>query len=351
MSIEKKFFGKTPDGTDTHLFVMTNASGACAAVTDYGAHLVSVCVPDRTGALADVCLGFDSGDRYAVEGGSIGASVGRYANRIAKGRFALNGTEYRLFINNGPNTLHGGRVGFDKRLFAAEECEGCDEDAVTFTYVSPDMEENFPGEMKVSITFAWNRDNTLSIRYSAVSDRDTVVNLTNHAYWNLSGMKDPTMLDQVLTVRSVLSTEVDEGLIPTGRVLDISGTAMDLSGGVTVRSVLERKDECAYVKMVDGLDFNYCLTGEGMREAAVLKDPSSGRVMRVLTTEPAIQAYSGQGLNTHGHGGTAYGPYAGVALETQHYPDSPNHPEFPTTVLLRGSTFASETRYCFSVEG
>ena len=162
-------------------------------------------------------------------------------------------------------------------------------------------------------------------------------------------MKDPTMLDEVLTVCSTRSTEVDDGLIPTGKVLDISGTAMDLSRGATVRSVLDRAEDCAYVKMVNGLDFNYCLEGEGMREAASLKDPGSSRVMRVLTTEPAIQAYSGQGLDTKGHGGTAYGPFAGIALETQHYPDSPNHPEFPTTTLLKGEAFSSETRYCFSV--
>ena len=350
MSVTKKFFGKTPDGRDAYLYTMTNKSGACAAVTDYGAHLVSVCVPDRDGVLADVCLGFDSAEKYAVEGGSLGATVGRFANRIARGAFTLNGTEYRLFINNGPNTLHGGRQGFDKRLFTAEITGENGADAVAFTYVSPDMEENFPGEMKVTVTFSWDENNTLSILYAAKADRDTVVNLTNHAYWNLSGMKDATMLDQVLTVLSTRSTEVDGGLIPTGKILDISGTAMDLSRGVTVRSVLDRAGECAYVRQVNGLDFNYCLEGEGMRECASLKDSASGRVMRVLTTEPAIQAYSGQGLHTVGHGGTVYGPFAGVALETQHYPDSPNHPEFPTTVLRAGDEFRSETRYCFSVE-
>ena len=350
MSITKKFFGRTPDGRDAYLYTMTNASGASVSVTDYGAHLVSVCVPDRNGALADVCLGFDSAESYAVEGGSLGATVGRFANRIAKGHFSLNGREYSLFINNGPNTLHGGKEGFDKRLFTSAVCEGADGDEVAFTYVSPDMEEGFPGEMKMTVTFAWNSGNVLAIRYDAVTDGDTVINLTNHAYWNLSGMKNADMLDEVLTVRSTRSTEVDDGLIPTGRVLDISGTAMDLSGGVTVRSVLDRAEECAYVKMVNGLDFNYCLDGEGLREVASLKDPGSGRVMKVLTTEPAIQAYSGQGLSTRGHGGTPYGPFAGVALETQHYPDSPNHPEFPTTVLHRGEAFSSETRYCFSAE-
>ena len=348
--IAKKPFGKTPDGRDAYLYTMTNRAGASAAVTDYGAHLVSVTVPDKDGRLADVCLGFDCAESYASEGGSLGATVGRYANRIARGAFTLDGREYRLFINNGPNTLHGGREGFDKRLFTAETGEGGAEDAVVFTYVSPDMEEGFPGEMKLTVTFAWDDKCTLSIRYAAESDRDTVVNLTNHAYWNLSGMKDPTMLDQVLTVHSTRSTEVDEGLIPTGRVLDISGTAMDLSRGVTVRSVLDRAGECAYVKMVNGLDFNYCLEGSGLREAASLRDKASGRVMRVLTDEPAIQAYSGQGLHTAGHGGTVYGPFAGVALETQHYPDSPNHPEFPTTLLRKGDVFRSETRYCFSVE-
>ncbi len=348
--IKKKLFGKAPDGREAYLYTMTNRAGASAAVTDYGAHLVSVCVPDRKGSLADVCLGFDSAERYAVEGGSLGATVGRFANRIAKGSFTLNGTEYRLFINNGPNTLHGGREGFDKKLFSAETNEGSGRDEVVLTYISPDMEEGFPGEMKLTVAFAWDDDNTLAIRYTARSDRDTVVNLTNHAYWNLSGMKEETMLDEVLTVHSTRSTEVDEGLIPTGRVLDISGTAMDLSGGVTVRSVLGRAAECAYVKQVNGLDFNYCLSGEGMREAASLRDPVSGRVMRVLTNEPAIQAYSGQGLHTTGHGGAVYGAFAGVALETQHYPDSPNHPEFPSTLLRKGDVFSSETRYSFSTE-
>ncbi len=346
MSIQKSFFGRLPDGREASLYTLTAPDGSSAAVTDFGAHLVSVKVPDRNGTLAEVCLGFDCAEHYAVRGGSIGASVGRYANRIGRGVFTLNGDTYHLYINNGENCLHGGKEGFDKRMFTAEPLEK--ENTVVFSYVSPDMEEGFPGEMHLEIAFTWSPDHTLTIRYMASSSRDTVVNLTNHAYWNLNGSTDAK--DQVLTVCSRRTTEVDDGLIPTGKILDISGTLLDLTGGRTVKEILSRAEESAPVRLVNGLDFNYCLSDDpGLKEAARLYDPASGREMTVLTTEPAIQAYSGQGLCTDGHGGASYGPFAGIALETQHYPDSPNHPEFPTTVLKAGDTFASLTAYRFSV--
>ena len=348
MSVTKKFFGKTPDGRDAYLYTMANASGACAAVTDYGAHLVSVCVPDRRGVLADVCLGFDSAESYAVEGGSLGATVGRFANRIAKGRFSLNGETYSLFINNGPNTLHGGKEGFDKRLFDAKTREGENEDTVTFSYVSPDMEEGFPGEMKLSVTFAWNSENTLSIRYSAVSDRDTVINLTNHAYFNLAGKGD--ILGHTLQVNADCITDVDDELIPTGDYLPVDGTPLDLRAPARIGAGVDRRAECHLIDGVNGYDMNFVLKGQGLKEAAILRDEASGREMKVFTTEPGIQVYTGQGLNTEGHGGAHYGPFAGVALETQHFPDSPNKPQFPTTTLKAGETYESTTVYAFSAK-
>ena len=346
MSIQKASFGRLPDGREATLYTLTAPDGSCAAVTDFGAHLVSVKVPDKNGALKDVCLGFDCAEHYALRGGSLGASVGRYANRIGKGVFSLNGETYHLFINNGENSLHGGKVGFDKRMFDA--CPIEKENTVVFSYVSPDMEEGYPGEMRLSIAFTWSPDHTLTIRYLANANKDTVINLTNHAYWNLKGEGDAT--DQVLTVFSTRTTEVDGGLIPTGRILDVSGTVLDLSKGRTLKEILARAEESAYVRQVNGLDFNYCLSEDpGLKEAARLYDPESGREMSVWTTEPGIQAYSGQGLHTDGHGGAVYGPFTGIALETQHYPDSPNHPEFPTTVLKAGESFASLTAYRFGL--
>ena len=348
MSVSYRPFGIDQIGRQMTLYTMTNRGGASVSVLDFGAHLVSIRVPDRDGRLADVCLGFDTLEEYDQKPGFLGATVGRYANRIGGGRFTLNGKEYTLFHNDGRNTLHGGREGFDKKWWKGQVLEADTEDAVIFTYVAHDMEEGFPGKMHVQVTYAWDDQCRLSIRYLAQCDQDTVVNLTNHAYYNLAGRG--TMLNHRITVHSSTVTDVDAGLIPTGEMLSVAGTAMDLTQGAVIGERIARKKEHRLLDGVDGFDCNFVLDGEGLKEAAELYDPESGRAMTVLTTEPGIQMYTGQGLGGTGHGGQEYHAYSGVALETQHYPDSPNHPEFPTTVLKAGDTFQSTTVYAFSVK-
>ena len=349
MSMTKRPFGTDLIGRQMTLYTMTNKAGASVSVLDFGAHLVSIRVPDRDGKLADVCLGFDTLEEYDGKPSFLGATVGRYANRIGKARFALNGKEYPLFANDGENTLHGGREGFDKKWWKGQTLETEGEDAVIFTYVAHDMEEGFPGKMHVQVTYAWDDACRLTIRYRAQSDKDTVVNLTNHAYFNLAGKG--SMLNHTLQVNAGQVTDVDGGLIPTGDMLDVTGTPLDLRSGAVIGERIARKAEHRLLEGVNGFDCNFVLDGDGLKEAAVLRDPDSGRTMTVLTTEPGIQVYSGQGLNMTGRGGAEYGPYAGVALETQHFPDSPNHPEFPTTTLKAGETFESTTVYAFSVQG
>ena len=348
MSITQKPFGIDQIGRQMTLYTMTNKIGASVSVLDFGAHIVSVKVPDRNGTLGEVCLGYDTLEEYDQKPSFLGATIGRVGNRIGGAKFTLNGTEYTLFKNDGPNTLHGGREGFDKKWWKGQTLEAENEDAVIFTYVAHDMEEGFPGKMHVQVTFAWDDACSLSIRYLAQSEKDTVVNLTNHSYWNLSG-KD-TMLDQTLQVNADRITDVDGGLIPTGDFLSVEGTPLDLRKPRKIGDGVAKRKECHLIDAVDGYDVNYVLNGEGLKEAAILRDEESGREMRVLTTEPGMQVYSGQGLNTTGHGGKAYGAYAGVALETQHYPDSPNHPNFPSITLKAGDTCQTTTVYAFSAK-
>jgi len=348
MSITVKPFGVTEGGLETKLYTLTAKDGASVSLTDYGAHLVSVMVPDRSGTLGEVCLGYDDVRGYETNGGFLGATVGRFANRIGGGSFPLNGKTYTLYQNDGRNTLHGGKNGFDTRLFTAAAVEGAKEDTVIFQYLSPDMEEGFPGNLQLQVAFTWDDSHTLSIRYMATCDQDTVVNFTNHAYWNLSS--DADILKQKLVINSFIMTEVDEGLIPTGNLTNLEGSILDLRRGRTVADLLAKASENAPIAAVNGLDFNFILPGDGLKEAASLRDDASGRRMRVLTTEPAIQAYSGQGLDQDGHGGKHYGPFGGLALETQHFPDSPHHMAFPSTLLRAGETFESQTMYVFSAD-
>ena len=348
MSVTQKPFGVDLIGRQMTLYTMTNKTGASVSVLDFGAHLVSIRVPDKTGALTEVCLGYDTLEEYDKKPSYLGATVGRYGNRIGKSRFTLNGVEYTLFPNDGRNSLHGGREGFDKKWWRGEVLEAENEDAVIFTYVAHDGEEGYPGKMHVQVTFAFDDQCRLSIRYLAQSDKDTVINLTNHAYFNLAGKGD--ILGHTLQVNADRVTDVDEELIPTGEFLPVDGTPLDLRQPAPIGRGLERRKECRLIDAVDGYDVNFVLNGEGLKEAAVLRDENSGRVMQVMTTEPGIQVYTGQGLNTDGHGGAHYGPCAGVALETQHFPDSPNHPAFPTTTLKAGDTYQSTTVYAFGVE-
>ena len=348
MSITTKNFGTDIIGRTMTLYTLTNKSGASISVLDFGAHLVSIRVPGKDGKLREVCLGFDTLHDYEIPNGSIGATIGRFGNRIGNARFTLNGTEYTLFANNGKNTLHGGREGFDKKWWKGETLESENEDVLLLTYVSHDMEEGFPGKMKVQVSYAFDNNNKITIRYLAQSDKDTVVNLTNHSYFNLNETGD--ILSHRLTVFADKITDVDNGLIPTGKYFDIHGTALDVTKGEEIGVCISKRASCHYIDDVNGFDCNFCLREtEGMHKAAVLESRDSGIRMECNTTEPGIQVYTGQGLDFTGRGGQKYGPYAGVALETQHYPDSPNKPEFPTTVLKAGDTYSSVTEYAFSL--
>ena len=346
MSIQATPFGVDQIGRQMTLYTMTNKMGASVSILDFGAHIVSIRVPDLKGEMAEVCLGYDTLEEYDKNGSYLGATVGRYGNRIGGAAFTLNGQTYTLFPNEGRHNLHGGREGFDKKWWRGETLEGDGEDTVLLTYIAHDGEEGFPGKLHVQVTFSWDDDCRLTLRYLAQSDKDTVCNMTNHAYFNLRGQGD--ILGHTLRVNSDRVTDVDEELIATGEYLDVKDTLMDLRAGRRIGDCVAKKDECRLLKVANGLDANYVLDGTGLREAAVLNDPESGRVMKVYTTEPGIQVYTGQGLNLKGHGGVHYGPYAGVALETQHFPDSPNKPEFPTTTLRAGDTYQTVTVYAFS---
>lgn len=348
MSISARPFGIDLIGRQMTLFTMTNKKGASVSVLDFGAHIVSIKVPDREGKLADVCLGYDSLDEYDQKPCYLGATVGRYGNRIANARFTLNGVEYTLFPNNGKNNLHGGREGFDKKWWKGQGLEAEGEDTLLFTYVAHDGEEGFPGKMKVQVTFSFDDDCRLTIRYMAMSEADTIVNMTNHSYFNLAGEGD--ILGHTLQINSDFVTDVDGELIPTGEMLPVAGTPLDFTAPMKLGDGYARRKECRLVDEANGYDANFVLRGEGMKEAAVLCHEESGRLMRVFTTEPGIQVYSGQGLDQTGHNGCHYGAFAGVALETQHYPDSPNRPEFPSTVLRAGDTYQSTTVYAFEIK-
>ena len=348
MSVTAKPFGIDQIGRPMTLYTMTNKNGASASVLDFGAHLVSVRVPDREGNMADVCLGFDTLEEYDHKPGFLGAIVGRYGNRIGGSRFTLNGQEYTLFPNDGKNSLHGGREGFDKKWWKAQVLEAEKEDAVILTYVAHDGEEGYPGKMHVQVTYAWDDRNALTIRYLAQSDKDTVINLTNHAYWNLAG--EGNILDHTLKINAECVTDVDDELIPNGQFFPVAGTPLDLQSPTRIGAGIQNMAECHLMENVGGYDINYVLKGAGMKEAAVLYHPATGREMTVLTEEPGIQFYSAQTMDQTGKGGAHYGHFAGAALETQHFPDSPNHPQFPTTTLRAGETWQSATVYAFSVK-
>lgn len=348
MSISLSAFGKTEDGRVATLYTLTNKSGASISLCDFGARVVSICVPDRDGKLADVCIGFDDVARYAAKGGpSVGASIGRVGNRIGGARFTLNGIEYRVPANDGVNSLHGGE-GFHTRWWMAECHEGDEADMVNFHYVSADGEEGYPGKMDVEVTYAWTDKNEMCITYHAVSDEDTLCNLTNHAYFNLNG--EENVLDHELQINASLITATDEGLIPTGEELDVTGLPVDFRKPLRLRDGMARAAEYPLMVVKNGYDFNFRVDGEGMRVHAILHAPASGRVMHVCSTEPCVQLYTGQHFNTEGHGGKHYSSMAGLALETQHHPDAIHHDNFPSVVLKAGEEFTSQTVYSFGVE-
>lgn len=337
-------FGKMPDGTAVRIYTLTNKKGAEARITTYGGRLVSLRMPDRQGASGDIVLGFDSVDGYIENPGPFfGALIGRYANRIGGARFTLGGVEYRLNKNDGDNSLHGGAHGFDKAVWTARELSG---GGIELTYISKNGEEGYPGNLKAVVTYRLSNANELRIDYRATTDRTTVVNLTNHTYFNLKGGGD--VMGHLLTLNADRFTPVDAGLIPTGEIRGVSGTPFDFRQPTSIGARIGQDDE--QLKLGKGYDHNWVLNGTGLRLAARVEEPSTGRVLEVITTEPGIQFYSGNFLDgtIHGKGGRVYGRRSGFCLETQHFPDSPNKPGFPSTVLKPGSEFRSTTIFKFA---
>jgi aldose 1-epimerase len=339
-----------PDGREAEEFVLDDGRGMAARVGAYGARLLSLRVPDRTGAPVEVVLGYDDLRGWAEDGGFFGATIGRCANRIAGGRFELDGQTFHVPVNNGPNALHGGPRGFDKAIWHAEPAAG-DAAALTLSHTSPDGDQGFPGALRASVRYALSGDGALRLDYEAETDRPTAVNLTNHAYFNLAG--GGSVLDHLLTIAADRFTPVDAALIPTGELRPVAGTPFDFREPARIGArVDESGDE--QLRIAGGYDHNFVLRpappGGGLRFAARLQEPSRGLVMEVWTTEPGLQFYSGNFLDgsRRGRGGAALGHRGGLCLETQHFPDSPNRPDFPPVLLRPGETFRSSTLYRFA---
>ncbi len=348
MDMQKEIFGRLPDGTAVELYTLTNGKGVRTRIMTYGATIVSLEVPDRSGNRADICLGHDALAGYLERNTNpyFGSIIGRYGNRIAKGQFMLDGAAYQLAKNNGENSLHGGLRGFDAAVWGAEPVRGEGAVGVKFTYLSRDGEEGYPGNLKVTVVYTLTDQNELKISYEAATDKATPVNLTNHAYFNLAGQGEGDILGHELMLNAEAFTPVDAGLIPTGEIRPVKGTPWDFTSPKAIGA------EIALVE--GGYDHNFVLRGGGgpLELAARVHEPGSGRVMEILTTEPAIQFYTGNFLDGTivGKGGKAYKKHSGFCLETQHFPDSPNNPNFPSTILRRGETFNSLTVHRFAAD-
>lgn len=345
VSVQSAPFGMTPDGVAIESFQLTNAHGLKVGLISLGATLTTVEVPDRAGKLANVALTFDDLPGYLENKPYFGVTCGRYANRIANGKFTLDGTEHTLAANNGEHHLHGGLVGFGKKVWKAEVLPAAEGHGVRFTFTSPDGDEGYPGALTTQVTYTLNDQNELKIQYSATTDKPTVLNLTNHAYWNLSGDRQQTVLDHELTLTGSKYLPVDEGAIPTGELAPVAGTPMDF---LTPHLIGERITQT--VNGNGGYDHCYLVDGAvgTLRPAAKVVHPASGRVMEVLTTEPGVQLYTGNYLEGTPATGNAVKQGA-FCLEAQHLPDSPNRPEFPTTALRPGETYQQTTVHRFSV--
>lgn len=336
-------FGKTTDGTPVHLYTLKNTNGMEVKLTDFGGIVTSIVVPDKDGNMDNVVLGFDNIDDYLAGTPYFGALIGRYGNRIAEGKFTLNGEEYTLATNNDPNHLHGGNVGYDKVLWKGEAIGN---NAVSFTYFSEDGEEGYPGNLDIEVVYTLTDDNELKIDYTATTDKATPVNLTNHSYFNLSGDPESLILDHELMINADGYTPVDAGLIPTGEIAEVAGTAFDFTQPFKIGARIDQ--------VPGGYDHNWVLQDlEGdMPLVATLSDPQTGRKMEVYTTEPGLQFYSGNFLDGSlvGPDGSKYVLHAALCLETQHFPDSPNKPNFPSTILEPDDTYQTSTIYKFTME-
>jgi len=350
-SVKKTSFGKTPEGQQVDLYTLTNAKGVEVKITNFGGIVVSVKVPDRKGNIADVVLGYDSLDGYINDKSYFGALVGRYGNRIAHAQFTLGGVTYELAKNNHENSLHGGVKGFNKALWDAKGVASKDGPSVQLNYLSKDGEEGYPGNLKVQVVYSLTDANELRIDYSATTDKKTVVNLTNHSYFNLAGQGNGDILGHELMIQADRFTPVDAGLIPTGELRPVAVTPFDFGKRTAIGARINDDDE--QLKLGKGYDHNWVLdhTAE-FSLAARAVEPNSGRVLEVWTTQPGVQFYSGNFLDgtAVGKGGKAYGFRSAFCLETQHFPDSPNHPEFPSTVLSPGERYHQVTSYKFLTE-
>lgn len=341
-------FEKTIEGKQTDLYYLKNKNGAQAAITNFGGKLVSLLVPDKQGKMTDVVIGFDSLKAYQKAASYYGALIGRYGNRIAKGKFTLEGKVYTLPINNGQNTLHGGKPGFDSHVWDAKKLDG---HTLQLTYLSKDGDQGFPGNMNVKVTYTLQDDNSLKLSYEATTDKPTVINLTNHTYWNLNGCGSGTILNHVLQLDADHYTPVDSTLIPTGKIPPVAGTPFDFRSPTVIGLRIGQTDE--QLKNGKGYDHNFVLNKHNMTTpVATITGDKSGITMQVYTQEPGIQFYTGnfmKGANTV-KGGAKDGHRNGFCLETQHYPDSPNQPLFPTTELKPGQVYKTVTVYKFTAK-
>lgn len=340
MTLAHQSIGKTSQGMEVEQYTLTNVHGLKVQVISFGATLTSVQVPDRQGRLGEVTLNLDSLEDYLAGHPCLGSVCGRFANRIARGRFTLDGKTYTLAVNNGPNHLHGGRVGFDKVVWSAA-AEGSD--AVRLTYVSPDGEEGYPGTLTTQVVYRLTDTDELHIDYTATTDHATPLNLTNHAYWNLAGPKAGSVLNHELYLNADRYLPTDETQIPLGELRPVTGTPMDFSHAHAIGDQIAEAGGYDHCFVINRHDPSLAL-------AARLSEATSGRVMEVYTTQPGVQVYTANGLNHRGAGGVQYQPHGAVCLETQHFPDAPNQPQFPSTILRPGETFHELTVHKFGVE-
>jgi aldose 1-epimerase len=349
--VTRALFGTLRNNTPVEIYTLTNAHGVEMRVINYGGIITSLKVPDRSGHVDDVVLGFETIDDYLKDPPYFGALIGRYGNRIAKGRFTLDGRTYELATNNGPNHLHGGVKGFDKVLWNAMPADSGNGVSVTLTRTSADGEEGYPGNLQVSVRYMLTDNNELAIDYRATTDKPTPVNLTQHSYFNLAAA-DGNILGHELTLNANRYTPVDDTLIPTGELASVEGTPFDFRAARAIGARINT--DSPQLKNGKGYDHNWVLnrTGAGLERAATVLEPRSGRTLEIATTEPGIQFYSGNFLDgtLTGKRGRVYTQRAGFCLETQHFPDSPNHPNFPSTILKPGQTYASKTVFSFGVK-
>jgi|WetSurSiteA1Bulk_404760.scaffolds.fasta_scaffold01690_5 aldose 1-epimerase len=349
-SMNTTIFGKLPDGRDVHRYTLKNRSGATAQIIDYGAAITSLQVPDRNGKIEDVVLGYDTVQGYIEGTAYLGSIVGRYGNRIGKGKFQLDGREYQLTVNDGENHLHGGKTGFNKVLWEATPVPTSGEPSLDLQYVSRDGEEGYPGTVVLKVRYTLTDKNELQVEYEGTTDRPTILNPTQHSYFNLSGSFTNTILNHQLMIDADGITPVDKGLIPTGQILSVANTPLDFRTSTAIGARIgEANEQLAFGK---GYDHNWVLRSGGgkVAKAAELYDPASGRLMTVFTDQPGLQFYSGNFLDgsAKGKNGTAYQHRTGLCLEAQAFPDTPNKPQFPTVTLRPGQVYRQTTIYQFS---